>query len=131
MDCEEVCPLSQKQIESEDKVVVAKKGADSINKASIKRGVCITVLPGTVVHKSCRVEYIHERLIKAHEKSKFATAAPVKRSRRISGEHFDIKSDCIFCGNKVCTDRVSFAYSDYSLVKTFGFVNKIFDHCQK
>ena len=66
MESEESCPLCQKVIASTDRVTVKKKGADGINKASIKRGVSLKVSAGTVVHKSCREDYINEKYIKTH-----------------------------------------------------------------
>ena len=41
-----VCPLCQKSVGSEDKVVIREKGAEGFNKASIDRGAKIQVSPG-------------------------------------------------------------------------------------
>ena len=93
-----VCPLCQKSVGSEDKVVIREKGAEGINKASIDRGAKIQVSPVTVVHISCRKVFINKKDIEYHKASLISsTIATVKRSTRLSSGQFNNKCDCIFC----------------------------------
>ena len=49
---------------------------------------------------------------------------------RISREPYDSTKDCLFCGNKVETSKVSFDYDHYSCVRTFTFVDQILTRCK-
>ncbi|KAG1675921.1 tRNA (uracil(54)-C(5))-methyltransferase [Nymphon striatum] len=58
-----ICPLCWKELGSEDEVKISNKGAEGINNASVERGNNIIVTVGTVVHKFCRMNYVHKRNI--------------------------------------------------------------------
>ena len=53
-----------------------------------------------------------------------------KRSARISTGMFDRKTDCFFCGNKVIINYKKPEENEYCCVSTFGFVDKIINHCK-
>ena len=128
---QETCALCKNEIAgSEDSVVITRKGADGINNASVDRGESINVAAGTKVHKTCRMNYINKKNIERHKKAKLDSAPPVKRSARVSTGPYDSKTDCLFCGNKVVTDKTSADYDDSSFVKTDNFVDKILLNCK-
>ena len=92
-----VCPLCQKSVGSEDKVVIREKGPEGINKARINQPK-IEVFPRTVVHISCRKVFVNKKDIEYHKASLISsTIATVKRSTRLSSGQFNNKCDCIFC----------------------------------
>ena len=61
------CPLCRKELRSEDRVDIGRKGADGINKASVERGDDLTVAAGTGVHRYCRMNYVNKRNIEKQE----------------------------------------------------------------
>ena len=123
------CPLCQNELGSEDKVTIGKKGADGINIASVERGDNILVTAGTVVHKSCRMNYVNKKDIERHKRATYDSTSSVKRSARLSLGQFDSKTDCLFCGNKVVSKN-SADYDDYSCVRTYNFADKILARCK-
>ena len=120
------CPLCQGEVGSGDIVSIGEKGADSINKACDD----IHLKAGTGVHKSSRLSYTNKKLIDKHNRTKCIATPSRKRSVRISREPYDSTKDCLFCGNKVETSKVSFDYDHYSCVKTFTFVDQILTRCK-
>lgn len=125
----ETCPLCDKDLKSEERVVIGKKGADGINNASVDRGDGIVVAAGAGVHTTCRVKYVNKVAIERHKKAKLDPTTSVKRISRVSIGHYDSKTDCLYCGNKVVKSTLSTDYDDYSYVKTDSFVDRILSHC--
>ena len=107
------------------------QGADGINNASLERRDNITVTVGTVVHKSCRLNYCNKKDIKRHNQSKLdSTTSSVKRSARLCIGPFDSKTDCFYCGKKVVTSKNNPDYEDYNCVRTYNFADKIKAQCK-
>lgn len=111
-------------------MVTREKGAEGINRASIKRGVKVRVEAGTSVHKTCRVSHINKKDI-AIAANKDDSAGPVKKSARVSLGPFDSKT-LFFCGSddtnvdprgKSGAERIFY-------VKTDAFVQTILVHCK-
>ena len=80
-----------------------------------ERGDDIYLTAGTGVQS-----YTNKKLIYKHNKTKCVATPYRKRSVRISREPYDSTKDCLFCGNKVETSKVSFDYDHYSCVRTFA-----------
>ena len=109
------CPLCQGGVGSGDIVSIGEKGANKINKACVERGDDIHLTAGTGVQS-----YTNKKLIYKHNKTKCVATPSRKRRVRISREPYDSTKDCLFCGNKVETSKVSFDYDHYSRVRTFA-----------
>lgn len=128
---EKVCPLCQKEFGNEDIVSIGIKGAEGINKASIKRKDNIVINVGTTLHKSCRFNYIHKRGIEKHKKGMINShKLHTKRSARILSGPFNSKVDCLYCGKEVITKRISPDYADSSYVTTKTFAGKMLENCK-
>ena len=107
------CPLCQGDLGSGDIVSIGEKGANMINKACVERGDDIHLTAGTGVQS-----YTNKNLIYKHNKTK-CVATPLAREVYESRENlYDSTKDCLFCGNKVETSKVSFDYDHYSCVRT-------------
>ena len=76
------------------------------------------------------MSYTNKKLTDKHNRTKCIATPSRKRSVRISREPYDSTKDCLFCGNKVETSKVSFDYDHYSCVKTFTFVDQILTCCK-
>lgn len=111
------CPLCGSEIDGET-VVIGEKGAEGINKASIDRGDSVVVVPGTGVHKRCRVSYINKKQIHLFKKAKLQPPPPVKRSARNSVGPFNSTSHCLFCGNETIKSPGSTDFDEFSCLKT-------------
>jgi hypothetical protein len=128
---EKVCPLCRKEFGNEDIVSIGHKGAEGINKASIERSDSIVVSVGTLVHKSCRLNYINKKDIEKHKKGIIdCHKLPVKRSARILSGPFNSNRDCLYCEKEIITRKTSPDYADYSYVTTQTFAGKMLAHCK-
>ena len=126
------CPLCSKEVEdeSEDSVVITKRGADGINRASVERGDSIIVAEGAKVHKTCRLNYINKKDIERYKKAKCESSQTVKRSARVSTGPYNSKTDCLFCENPVVTCKTNALYDEYSFVRTDSFIDRILATCK-
>ena len=106
---------------SEASSIFRQKGTDGINAAS--RGDNIVVTAGRKVHIDCRKRYtnpIDIQLKKSREES--GSSVTRKRSVRV----LDGKTDCLFCGTRVLTERLDFSYGI-----TYVFAKTILESCDR
>ena len=126
-----LCPICKEEIENDSNnwVAVNGKGANGINKASVKRKSDLVVDIGTKVHKDCRRDYINDRKIKCDAAKQITVTVPTKRSTRQSSGGFESGKDCIFCG---CNVRLDFRKlkGNFSLVVTDQSVRTILEICE-
>ena len=126
-----LCPLCERELgSSEDYVKIGEKGAVGINKASTEIGRNVNVMSGRGMHESCRMKYVNKKDIQRYNTSNLNSQTTAKRSTRISTGMFDSKTDCFFCGNKFIINYKKPEENEYSCVSTFGFVDKIINHCK-
>ena len=102
----EVCPICKKEFKDADNRYVSKlfkKGADTINQSSKKRGrEDVFAKPGQNVHKQCRNTWTNEKEINRMLKQGQGTGSPLKRkSPRISMGPYNNIKDCLFCGQQI------------------------------
>ncbi|CAK8681097.1 unnamed protein product [Clavelina lepadiformis] len=125
---EDLCPICDKEIQaSEATSLLRQKGADGINTPSTNRGNYIVVTAGRKVHIDCRKRYtnpIDIQLKKNREES--GSCVTRKRSVRVLDGNFDSKTDCLFCGTRVLTDRPRFSFG-----KTDLFARTILECCER
>ena len=125
---EDLCSICDREIQaSEASSILRQKGADGINAASTNRGDNIVVTAGRKVHIDCRKRYtnpIDIQLKKNREES--GSCVTRKRSARILDGNFDSKTDRLFCGTRVLTNRPGFSF-----VKTDVFARTILECCER
>ena len=119
----DICPLCQKTIGSEDKVVIREKGAAGINHWNIQESKCPPGLSYTMSYLAVR--YLLTKKEIECQKASFIPYITVKRSKRLSSGPFNNKCDCIFCEKEVVMNKHSRNFREYSRVRTFDFVDKI------
>ena len=128
------CPICQEDVcNGKDTVVLQEKGSASINKAGEERKDSINVVPGSVVHKSCRQQYVNKKQIALHLKKLEKDAAQSSeppRSLRSAEQHFDIKQHCVFCGSPAKYDGKKKGF-DVIPVKTMTFHHSIKEICER
>ena len=108
------CALCQGDVGSGDIVSISEKGADGINKAEVM--------------KESRKGSAKNSFICTMEQS--VSQPHLARVMYASRVPYDSTKDCLSCGNKIETSKVSFDYHHYSCVKTFTFVDQILTRCK-
>ena len=81
---------------NKDGQILFKKGADSINKASVLREADIIVSEGQQVHVKCRREFVRDEYIPKKRKSTDEEEEGLSKRLTRSEIRFNIKTDCIF-----------------------------------
>ena len=118
----ETYPLCERALDGEETVVVQEKGAEGINRASIKRSVKVRVEAGTCVHKTYQVNHLNKKDI-AIASSKGDSPRPVKRSAYVSLGPYDSRTHC----GTVTTKKVTkgfFMYRQMHLFKLYWSIAK-------
>ena len=128
---EENCPFCQDALCTQETVVIGTKGAESINRASLERGVNIRIEAGTSVHKRCRIRHVDAKHIATSSKTE---KSQVKRTR-VSLGHYDNKTQCLFCGHDCSNVDPKHPNSEkytptYFRVRTDEFVKTVLIHCR-
>ena len=91
-----VCPLCQKSVGLEDKVVIRERGLKEMTKQASIEGKNPSV-PRYCCTISCRKVFVNKKGIE-YQKASLNSSTTVKRSTRLSSGQFNNKCDCIFCG---------------------------------
>ena len=131
----QVCPICKKELEDGDDRQTSqlfKKGADTINDSSRKRGrEDIVAKPGQRVHKQCRNIWTNEKDIKRVINQGQGTGSPIKRkSLRVSMGSCNNKTNCFFCGQHIA--KGSHGHDEpASQVLTKSFPEAVLAHCEE
>ena len=93
------CPICQKNLGDQEKVVLREKGAAGIKTWAEKKAHSLRVTAGTLVHTECRRKYI-----KPEKRDNPPKIDSAKRLTRSSTRGFDFRLNCFVCARFV-TDR--------------------------
>ena len=110
--CDEIpiveCAICKAVLRTEDTdtVVLRKRGADGVNKASKDRNSDINVNIGDTVHQLCRREHIKEQNIKKC-KTLMRESPHKVPSLRSKSQQFDYQTKCFLCGEPAKYDTNS------------------------
>ena len=77
------------------------------------------------VHSGCGKWYINKRDIENQKKKDASSSTSSRRSKRLAGGPFDMKTNCFFYGT-----RVVLGQTDYSYVKTDNCTRTILQYCE-
>lgn len=131
----EVCPICKKEFDDGDDRHISKlfkKGIDTINESSRKRGrEDVVAKAGQRVHKQCRNTWTNEKDIKGVLNQGQGTGSPIKRkSPRVSMGPYSNKKDCLFCGQQIA--KGSHGHDDpASQVLTKSSPQTLLGHCEE
>ena len=100
-----MCSIYRKSLTNGLKTVTLKAaGAKSVNAASQSGGLEISVVPGTVVHESCRRDFTNKKDIERTKKKtekECASSVESHVEERSQCSSFQFARDCFFSGLRV------------------------------
>ena len=84
-----LCPICQKHLGDQEKLVLREKGATGINTWAEKKAHFLRVIAGTLVHTECKRKYT-----KPEKREKLPKTDSAKRLTRSSTAGFDFRLNC-------------------------------------
>lgn len=129
-----MCILHEILINWEPTVTLGQKGCDGIQRASEARMSDNYLIPGQVVHVSCRRRHTNPNEIHRYNRKRAGGPLPEEKPhyslRSSMDAAFKYKEHCLFCG---CTDPYSGRKLEYKLipVRTMDFQQRILEACEQ
>ena len=129
----DICPLCVKPVlDSEPSSRLTEKGVASLINANRERqDLPINFIVNSKIHKDCRVQYCHKRLIKKHIESKSNNNISSQENKNIilrsSDSSFCFKTDCFFCGQNL-PEIHDF---EISTVESLNIHESLLGHCEE
>lgn len=127
MEAVKICAICKQSTTCNDSVVLEAKGAETVNKCGIIRGVKICVEVGSEVHIGCRKRFTDKRTL---NKPQTSPSEPSFKRKCRASDKFDPKTDCLFCSTKVDFSKKHSATDEPQKVRTSEFTNSIKKCCQ-